>query len=296
MRRAEKVSRRSRRNKHRSSKKTKALKAAATCATAGTTLIAMAVATPAGASYTSPNGYVYYPGNALQAGASVEAVTNPVAGAQPLELDIDGASGNTSRGSTIANYTYVTSGGTYVGAYALGTVPLFADDGLAVGGVTDCAGESITTSTVTFAGCYLKTFNTLGVLADQVGVTVAFPNVTQSATLTTGLTSGLPIAVTTNAQADPRFGAMDSVVLEECGPMPAGVAFNINSCVGLGTMTGTSGNYMASVSVQDPVGSTTCAGHSGSTSQCSLWTVEVHNDSTGRYWWPLAAGLPITFK
>jgi hypothetical protein len=281
MRRAEKVARRTRRNKDRTRKKSKALMVAGTCATAGTTLVAMA--TPALADYTSPGGFVYHPGTALQAGASV-TVTAP--GSSALGLTIDGNNGGLTFGTSVASY---------VGGLATGTVPLFADDNLANGGVTDCAGESITNGSATFAGCFLNTFGTSGWL-ESVPVTVAFPNVLQTLTRNSGLHNGDSVFLTTGAGGDPRFANTDGVAVEECSPMPTGVVFDITRCVGLGNMGGTNGSYMAPVAVQDHVGSTNCSGHSGSTSQCSLWTVEVHNDSTGRYWWPLADGIPISFK
>jgi hypothetical protein len=287
MRRAKKVARRNRRKMDGGRRKTKTLMVASTCAAAGTMLVAMAI--PAGADYTSPNGYIYHPGLSLQAGAMV--TVTPPSGSDNSGLGIDGATISYPLAMEIAPYFSV----------AMGTVPLFADDGSA-GGVTDCAGESITGGTATFAGCVLKTYAPWLQVLDVVPVTVAFPNVTQSATSSSGLSNGKSVVVKTNAQGDSRFAATDSVVVEECGPMPAGVVFDIHSCIGLGTMTppgvdqGQGSDYMATVPVQDRVGSTTCATHSGSTSQCSLWTVEVHSDSTGRYWWPLANGIPISFK
>jgi hypothetical protein len=300
MRRAEKVARRARRNKDRSRRRTKALMVASTFATAGTTLVAMAMATPAWADYTSPNGFVYHPGLALQAGGALDnplvTVTAPP-GSDPQALFL----------SNISNRDF-SGGGEYIASYgttgfplvATGTVPLFALSRVA-GETTDCAGESITNSTATFAGCFLKTISTSAFL-DVVPVTVAFPDVTQSVTKNSGLFNGNSVFVKTNAQGDIDYAATDAVGVEECSPMPAGVVFDIHSCIGLGNMTplgvdqGQGDGYMATVPVLDHVGSTTCAPHDLSTSQCSLWTVEVHNDSTGRYWWPLANGIPISFK
>ena len=82
--------------------------------------------------------------------------------------------------------------------------------------------------------------------------------------------------------------------------MPAG-SFQINQCDQLGYMTGASGSYTANVASQGFVedfstaASTNCAGESGSTTQCSLWTVEMHTDATGTAWWPLANGIPINY-
>jgi hypothetical protein len=282
MRRAEKVTRRNRRKRDRGRKKTKALMVASTFATAGTTLVAMAMATPAWADYTS-DGFVYHPGTALQAGANV-TVTAPY----PVEdlLLVDPNAPEISSGFTVLS--------SYRSDVATATVPLFTST---TGIVTDCGGESITGGIEQYAGCQLVSAdpdtNPPQTVA-TVGVTIAFPNVTQSASSSSGLSNGSSVTVKSNAQGDPTYAATDSVVVEECGPMPTG--FTIHNCIGLATMTGSSGNYMATVKVQDPVGSTTCAGHSGSTGQCSLWTVEVHSDSTGEYWWPLANGIPISFK
>jgi hypothetical protein len=265
---------------------------ASTFATTGFTLVAMAMATPAWADYTDPSGFTLHPGTALQAGASVTVTDTTNIGGPPVGLSI------VNINDLVPPFFSIS--GTFIAAYAFsvatGSVPLFADDSTSPDGVTDCAGESITGGgTGTIGSCVLLSSGALDPL-DLLPITVAFPNVTQSATSSSGLGNGNSVTIKSKAQGDPTWAGTDSVAVEECGPMPAGVVFDVNQCVGLGTMAGTSGNYTATVPVQNTIGSTTCAGHAGSTKQCSLWTVEVHNDSTGRYWWPLANGIPISFK
>ena len=237
----------------------------------------------------SHHGFTYSPGLTLQAGSTL-TVTKP-AGNPATTVFEDGANGAN------ASLALFDSGSTK----ATGTVSLFAGEG-SDGTRQDCAGESEALGSSTHPvkvtkGCSLYVTHLVGgsyPQDDLVNITVAFPNVSQSLTTPGGtplrlVGQGTSVMLSTDAQVDPVVGTGDEVQLEECSPISSG--FDQNKCVSIATMSGTSGAYVGTGPVSTRVGSTACkGGHSVAGAQpCSLWTVEVHHDSSGTYWWPLSS-------
>jgi hypothetical protein len=267
----------------------------------------LAVGSPAAYANVTIDGYTFSPGTAgadgtlagLQVGQN-ETVTSPSGVTASILSEVSVDQDLNIHPGFVASFN-----GTHT---ATGPISLFAgSEGIEFpdpGSITDCAGQSVTSGPQAgiAPSCGFAVYDVKGTLIAIVPFAVgptgnpllAFPAVTQGVSKATNLNNGDSLTMHSNAQGEYHYASTDQIAVEECRPMPTG--FDIAQCVGVGSMSGSSGNYSATIAVQGQVGSTVCAKHGGSTNQCSLWTVEVHNDSTGRYWWPLANGVPVSFK